>query len=865
MELIERSGFLASMQTKFADVVEGEGHCLLICGEAGIGKTSIVKQFCKENKNIYRIYTGSCDALFTPRPLAPLYDIIWQLGSNIRESIMNITDRAELFTRFFQELVNQNDTTLIVIEDIHWADEATLDFIKFLARRITRLHCLLILTYRDNEIHSSHSLRTVLGQLPPDSFTRLQLTPLSRQAVEKMAVEKGYKGEDVYAISNGNPFYVNEILASYSTGIPDNIKDSILSFYNRLGEKTKQVLQILSVMPTGLELKYLEKIEPQYEMAIHNCLDLKILILNEGLISFKHELYRRTIETSLSPLVRIAVNKKILDLLLESLEENKQTERIVHHAKNANEYNLVAKYAPISARQSALVGSHIEASKLYLTAIEYYQGHDKDLLIQFYEGYAYECYLTNQIKEAIIYTTKALNIWKERNDQEKIGNSMRFLSRLWWFDGNRKKAEAFSAEAIKVFSDQPASGAKAMALSNQSQLKMLSDQPDECIFRGEKAIAMAEELADEEILCHALNNVGTMLSRIQSSRQKGIEQLQQSLEIALKNSYQEHAARAYTNLGNSGVVMRDYEFAKKILEPGITYCDERDLDSWLKLMYSLKARMNFETGNWDKAHQIGEKIIKSEGQVKLGRIDALAVVARIKMRRGEPNVLPLLQEAKSIASETTELQRMIPALVASLEYEWITGKEFIEKSEIDHVLNLVEKIGNVYENSEFAFWLFKARKKEAPVRELFAGYKLTSRAIAIKATEIWQRLGCPYEQGLSLFEGNENDKRAAITIMHKLGAVTIIEKMKFQMRTSGIKSIPRGIRKTTRSNPANLTERELDILQLLKEGLQNKEIASRLFISAKTVEHHISAIFYKLEVNSRIKAIQEASQLGVLK
>ena len=865
MELIERSGFLTSMQMKFEDVVDGEGHCMLICGEAGIGKTSIVKQFCKEKKNICKIYLGTCDALFTPRPLAPLYDIIWQLGKDIGESSMNITNRADLFARFFHELENQRDTTLIVIEDIHWADEATLDFIKFLARRITRLHCLLILTYRDNEIHSSHPLRTVLGQLPTDSFTRLQLTLLSKHAVEKLAIRKGYKGEDVYAISNGNPFYVNEILAGYSTGIPDNIKDSILSYYNRLSEKTKQSLQILSVMPTGLELKYLEKIEPQYQTTIHNCLDLKILIHNEGLISFKHELYRRTIETSLSPLVRVTLNKRILNLLVEDLEENGQTERIVHHAKNANEYDLVVKYAPIAARRSAAVGAHIEASKLYLSTIEYYQGHDKDFLVQVYEAYAYECYLTQQIKEAIIYTNKALQSWKGKDDKEKICDSLRFLSRLWWLDGNRKKAETYAAEAIEVVSGQPTSKAKAMALSNISQLKMLSDQPEECIFWGEQAIAMAEELADQEILCHALNNVGTMHSRIQSTRQKGMEQLQQSLEIALKNSYQEHAARAYGNLGNGSVLTRDYEVAKKILEPGIAYCVERDLDSWIKLIQSLKARMNFETGNWDQAYQIAEDVIKSGGQVKLGRIDALAVVARIKMRRGEPDILPLLEEAISIALKATDLQRMVPALVASLEYEWITGKEFIEKSAIDHVFNLVEKTGNVYENSEFAFWLFKARKQKASVPELFAGYKLTSQVTALKAAEIWKQLGCPYEHALALFEGNENDKRTAMTIMHRLGAVTIIEKMKLQMRNWGIKNIPRGLRKTTRSNPANLTERELDILQLLKEGLQNKEIASRLFISAKTVEHHVSAIFYKLEVNSRIKAVQEASQLGILK
>ncbi|HET9825895.1 MAG TPA: AAA family ATPase, partial [Chitinophagaceae bacterium] len=394
MELIERAGFMNTLQAKFEATATGEGHSMLICGEAGIGKTSLVKEFCKTQANNCKIYLGSCDALFTPRPLAPLYDMIWQLGEEISKDSIRITDRAELFSRFFYELEHRRHESLVVIEDIHWADEATLDFIKFFARRITRLHCLLVLTYRDDEIHSRHPLRMVLGQLPRDHFTRLQLTPLSRSAVEKLATQRGYKGEDVYTISHGNPFYVNEVLASYNTGIPDNIRDSVLSYYNRLDENTKQLCQLLSVMPAGLEVNYARQLQQEEQAAMHHCLDIKILVNHGNAITFKHELYRRTIETSLSPLLRITLNKKVLDLFLQSFERNNQPEQIIHHAKNSNENDLVVKYAPIAAKQCAFVGAHIEASRLYLSAIEYYQGSDKDLLIQFCEGYAYECYLT---------------------------------------------------------------------------------------------------------------------------------------------------------------------------------------------------------------------------------------------------------------------------------------------------------------------------------------------------------------------------------------------------------------------------------------------------------------------------------------
>lgn len=865
MELIERAGFLATLKERIEYVTVREGHCILISGEAGIGKTSLVRSFYRENISGTKMYQGTCDALFTPRPLAPLYDIALQMKDDFWLNNGDTSDRAGLFARFFHELHSQNETTLIVIEDIHWADEATLDFIKFLARRIIHLRCLFILTYRDEAIHSRHPLRNVLGQLNPGSFTRLRLLPLSRQAVEKMAREKGYCGEDVYSISGGNPFYVNEILASYSPGIPDNIKDSILAVYNRQDGKAKHVWEILSVHPAGIEIKYLEKMEPGYAAAIETCLDAGILILNKGLIFFKHELYRRTIENSLSPLLRIVLNKRILDLLLESFEQNGEIERIVHHAKNANEYELVVKYAPVAAGQAASAGAHIEASKLYLSAMEYYQGNDKNRLVQFYELYAYECYLTNQINEAIISQEKALKIRKEGNDIEKTGNCIRFLSRLWWFDGNREKAENYGRKAIEILENQPPSKTKAMALSNMSQLKMLADQRDDCVSWGEKAIAMAKQLNDEETLSHALNNVGDVLMRTRSSGEKGIELLQQSLRIALKNSYHEHVARAYTNLGSSALVMKDYVFAKETLEAGIQYCEEYGLESWTAYMLSCKAKLNLETGLWDEACRIADNCIKNEDQAPIVRIGALVVAGTIKMRRGDSDTRPLLLEAKAIAFETMELQRIIPVLVALLQYEWLTGKDCIEKESLDRAISMVEQMGNVYENSEFAFWLLKARKQHLPLREFYEGYQTGSQDMALKAAALWEQLGCPFEQALTLFEGSDIDKRKAITIIHQLGANAIYEKMKQEMRTSGIKNIPRGIRKTTRSNPAFLTERELAVLELLKEGIQNKEIASKLFISPKTVDHHISAILFKLDVNSRAKAVQIAVHREIIK
>ena len=865
MALIERDGFMASLQQHFEDISDGEGHCVFISGEAGIGKTALVKAFCKKQSGECSIYQGACDALFTPRPLAPLYDILWQVNKERWPTSPSNEERSALFADFFQELSAKKEKLLIVFEDIHWADEGTLDFIRFFARRIYQLPCLFILTYRDNEIHSMHPLRNVLGQLPPDSFTKLVVTPLSKQAVVEMATHKGYSGEDVYSISGGNPFYVNEILASYSPGVPDNIKDSILSVYERQKEGTKNAWQIWSIMPEGLEVDRVAKIKSALGKAIDHCFAISVIIVQNGKVVFKHELYRRTIEESLTPFKRMELNKMMLELFLDSFEEKGEIERILHYAKNANEKKLVVKYAPEAAQKAALIGAHMEASKLYLMAIEYFEGNDTKQLTSFYKAYAYECYLSNQIQEAINFTEKVLNNSGENSEIEKTGDSLRFLSRLWWFNGNRMNAEKFAGQAIEFLKDQPATITKAMAFSNMSQLKMLSDEPAECMVWGEKAIAMAKELDNEEGLCHALNNVGSAQMFILSSEQKGIAMLQQSLEIALRNCYYEHAARAYTNLASGLVKIKNYAFAKKIFDDGIHYCEEGDLNSWSFYMLSWKARLNLETGDWEEAYSIADNLLKNENQPAIIKITALIVVAKIIMRKGDKDVLALLLEAKTRSFKTMELQRVIPSMAALLEYEWLTGKTIIDQDDIEQTAVLMQQTGIDLEKNEFAFWMKKAGRHFVSGNEIGEAYDTSSAAKALIAASFWEKTGCLYEQALVLFEGKEDDKRKALKIIQDLDANAVYEKMKQEMRNSGIKNIPRGIRKSTRSNAAFLTYREMDVLRLLKEDMQNKEIAAQLYISVKTVDHHISNILFKLNASSRSKAVSVAIGAGILK
>ncbi len=860
MKLIERADFFASMQSWFEKTGD-EGHCLFISGEAGIGKTTLVTQFCKTHNECI-IYTGTCDDLFTPRPLAPLYDIAWQMGGTLPDDIKNFEDRATLFSNFLHQLKNQRQKVILVFEDIHWADEATLDFIKFFARRIISTNCLFIITFRSNEIGSSFLHSNIFGELISGSLTHLKLTPLSKDAVEKMAQDKGYNGEDVYSISGGNPFYVNEILASYSSGIPENIKDSILSVFNRHPADTRYLWEILSVLPTGLETGLLEKIVPGYKNAITYSLDSHTMIIKNDRICFKHELYRRTIEESLPSLKRIDYNRKILELFCEYFEETQQTERIIHHAKEAKDFKVVVHFAPMAARQAANSGAHAEARKLYLTAISFIDPTNTDALVPLYDAYAYECYLTNQVNEAILYQEKALKIWKNKNEPERIGNSMCFLSRLWWFDGERTKAEFFGRQAVAVLENQPSSKAKAMAYSNMAHLEMQNEQMDNCIIWGEKAIEVARDIGDEETISQALNSIGTAIMLDEKTVQKGIQLLIQGLNIAIRNGFHELIARSYIELGTNGVTIKNYALAKEYLDKGLQYCEERDIDSLKLYISAWRARLFLETGEWDKASGIAEILLLNKGITPPAKITALIVDATIKIRRGNTDAVALMLEANARAFKTKELVRIVPALMGLLEYEWLTGKSYIEPEILSETVKRIVALNKFSKKSRFYFWLLMAGKETLLPKDIVKDVGYNDEEI-YKLVDFWKETGSPYERALAMFRGNADDKREALGEMQKLGAKVVYEKLKKEMRSSGIKKIPRGMRQNTCTNPAQLTDREMDVLQLLKEGMQNKEIARRLYISAKTVDHHISSILFKLDVNSRMKAVREAFRLAI--
>ncbi len=536
--------------------------------------------------------------------------------------------------------------------------------------------------------------------------------------------------------------------------------------------------------------------------------------------------------------------------------------RLVHHATGAEESAVVLQFAPEAARQAAAHGAHREAASHYESALLYAANLPPRQRAELLEGRAYECYLTNQFEEALKARIEALNIWQESGDPDKVGQSQRWLSRLNWFLGNKPAADRFAKEAITTLQDLPRGRELALAYSNLAQLCMLEEDLTGTYEWGSLAIELARALHDDEVLCHALNNIGT--AELMAGQDDGQHTLKESLRIALEHGFEEHAARAYTNLASRAVSCREYPEAIRYLEEGITYCADHDLDSWKLYMTGWRARAHLDLGDWAAAADDAQLVLGVYRASPVVRISALAALGTVRQRRGDPGSAALLDEARDLALQTGEVQRIAPVAAARAEKAWLANdlEACLAEARVgfDHPHNLRTS----FEFGQLCFWMWKAGGLSEAPDGLPEPYAAQLAGDWRRAVSLWASLCCPYEQALALADGDRTAQNEALQIFQTLGAQAMTDHLTRQLHSKGVRSIPRGPRASTRSNPAGLTERQMEVLLSMAEGFSNAEIAAELSASPKTVEHHVSSILAKLGARSRAQAIAVAHNLGAI-
>ena len=859
VDLLERSSFLRNLTEWFDAAARGDGgRLVLVAGEAGVGKTMLLRRFCAEHADAARVLLGASEGLRTARALGPLVDIAEQTGGELAELVERGAGPHAVLAALLEEL-DHDGATIVVLEDLHWADQATLDLLQLAARRIEGSRALLIGSYRDDELDRAHPLRLLVGEIATSpAVRRLQLPPLTRESVAQLAAPHGVDPDELFGKTAGNPFFVTEALGAGADELPSTVRDAVLARAARLAEEAFRLLEAVAIVPQPVELWLLEALAGGDLMHLDDCLASGMLRFERGAVGYRHELARLAIEESIAPLRQTELHRVALGALIDPPTGSPDPARVAHHAEAAGDGEAVLEYAPAAALRAASLGAHRESAEQCSRALRFGDELPAERRLFMLDHCSFENYLSERLEAALEARQAALDLAREIGDPLKEGDSLRWLSRLLWCVGRTGDAETSALEAVKVLERLPPGEELARAYANVAQLRMITQDNHDAIAWGKKAIALADEVGDARTRVLGLMSIGSARAKLGAA--DGLRLMHEALETAVAAGLEDLAVSAEANIAGTLIDAREYADAERMLRQGIDRLERLDMGfAWQDYPQAILAQTAFEQGRWTEATEGAERVL-ARGGLPLARVTALVVLGRVRARRGDPGVWPPLDEARELAAPTGELQQVGAVAVGRAEAALLEGHP-----------------GDVKEATEAAFGLAARReapwmlgelaclRREAGVDEAMPGRVAEPHALELagsyeEAAARWSAIGCPYEAATALAKTGDADLvRAAVAEFKRLGAAPAAAAATHRVR----ELLARGPRTATRENPANLTPRELEVLALVSEGLRNSDIAARLVVSEKTVDHHVSAILRKLGVRSRTEAGAAAARLGL--
>ncbi len=836
----------------------GSGRIIAIAGEAGAGKTSLVERFLADQAKQVRVHRGACENLSTPEALLPLRDIMRASGESFDSGLSHL----QSFELLLRLLDKPSPPALLIIEDLHWADTITLDLVRFLARRIGRMRAMVLLTYRDEELDARSAVRTALGETAAGSLERMVLEPLSINAVATLAAAHGRRADELYALTAGNPFLVSEALAAGDDLPTHAVRDATLARASRLPKEARVVLEAVSIFPRRAETAIVADLVKQDLSGLDSCIERGMLMLNGALLRFRHELARLAIEASIAPTRQRALHQAVVEILVA--RTNARASEIAHHAERAANVEMQLKFGRIAGDEAARAGAPREAAKHYGAMLKHRDRLEASILPDTLERYADQSCFIGMSDVAMTAMKEAAALRRRAGDTLKLGHDLTRLTRFAWMHGLRREAESFVEEAIEVLEKSPPGRELAWAYSHKSQLEMLASHTNSAVQWGERALSLAERLDEKEIVAHALGNIGA--AKADNTRFGSLAELHRSFELALEGHYYDHVERASCNLTCTHYLRRQAAETLAYANRGVAYAVDHQLTHWEDYLRGWRAMVLLDQGDWHGAEDEISLILSRVSMAGVYRFPALIALARLRLRRGDADSDTPLDEARRLSATLAELQRSAYIAVLTAEQQWLGTAYSVEAATA--ALNEVHEVAAACEArwavEDTALWLHLLGREVDDTPALTSPFREHCAGDWKGAAAGWKKLGRPYEEALALSEGDDAAQRACLEIFDRLGAGPAAARVRRQMRARGARAIPRGPIAGTRTNAAGLTRRQAQVLRLVDEGLSNLEIGDRLCISAKTAEHHVSAVIARLGVATRRDAAALARSTGLL-
>jgi DNA-binding CsgD family transcriptional regulator/tetratricopeptide (TPR) repeat protein len=858
--LLERDTVLEELDRRVEAARQGRGAFIAISGEAGIGKSAVVEAFHERHDRL-RFLVGRCDSLSTPRPLGPLFEMARDRFSGLADLVSDDRPRHEIFDAVLDELRSRLRPTVVVIEDAHWADEATLDLIRFVGRRIDGVQGVVVVTYRDDEVGPSHPLRVAMGDMATvRGLTHISLQPLSVDAVSALAEDSGADPVQVHRVTGGNPFFVTELLASGGTSVPRTVADAVLARASRLSAAPRRLVDAVSIVPDRAPEWLVEHLVGADAGARAEAIEGGLLVAFEEGVRFRHDLARRAIEDALDPSRVVDLHKRAIEALESPPHGVPDAAQLAHHAERVGDEERLLRWGAEAAEQALAQGSYAEAYSHdeRLLRAGSLVGPDRARVLERLESTAREL---SRFDVAEATLEEALTIWRAEGDRLGEAHALARLALVRWTLGRGPEAMAMVEEAVGLVGHAAREPKAGWVHAMAAALAMLHRDIGLAVSVGRVAIEIGEEAGDQALVARALNAVGA--AKIVGGLEGGTADLLRSAAIAEALRSPAQRGAALSNLGSGLGEVRRYDEAVAFLEETIETSERYDLDFMVEYATAWLARIHFEQGRWGVASLLAQRSIRKRRSPAIVRIVAGTVLGRVAVRRGEPGAAALLDEPRRLADATGDLQRTWPVAAGLAELAWLQGRSERIAAIVGDLYEEAVSRGVPWATGELALWLWRAGELSEPPAGCPEPVTLQITGDWAAAAAAWEALGCPYEAADALADGDDAAALRALETFDDLGALPAGRRLRRLLSSRGVR-VPRGPRPATRDNTAGLTPRQMDVIGLLAEGMSNADIAAELYISEKTAAHHVSAILGRLQVSSRGEAVAAAHRLGLL-
>ena len=674
--LLEREEQLTALHRCLGDARAGHGRLVLVAGEAGIGKTTLVHHFCQSDTAAGSVVLwGACEGLRTPRPLSPLIDVARTTGGALQAAIDGGEKPAGCFDALRRELERRRRPVL-VIEDLHWADEATLDVLTMLGRRIEQVPALAIATFRDDGLTASEPLREAIGELQTGAaVSRLDLSPLSERAVDTLVdpADLGFDPGELHSLTAGNPFFVSEVLASGGHRLPASIRDAVLARAARLSADAQAVLEAIAVSPQRAEVWLLETLLGDRLSLLDECLASGMVIASGTAVEFRHELARLVIDERIAPHRRVKLHRQVLAALMEHGGPDVDAARLAHHAEAADDGPALFRYASVAAREAAAAGAHRESVAQYERALRFAGDLDLAARAEMYERHSKECHFINQFSGEESSLRAAIECYRTLGDRVGEGRTWRLLGHATECrTGDIEAGAALIRRSVEVLEMVEPGLDLAMSYMSIASFSTVVEDLEAAAGWTRRAMAVPAVTEDPLLQSRVLGIEGHLEYVIASRSEK----LERALRIALEAGLEDQAGLAYMGICGCAARVRDYDTLDRYVEDGIIYCTARDLDLHANYLLVYRAQAELDRCRWDAAAESVGRVLRDRRAGPEERVMAHTTLGLVRARRGDPAVWNALDAAVELCGpEMSSPNARVPLAGALAEALWLEGRD----------------------------------------------------------------------------------------------------------------------------------------------------------------------------------------------